>query len=952
VGVSEEYEEKSNTEGDTPDTLIPSYFRPDPEKYYGVRDSLYSKCTYNDLVKPLEDTDPSNDSVSLSIAVLPDPISGKRIQLPDGNTTTAALTWAVAGEQDNGLVRNSASNYSWYQSTKDIFRITDTAFVINEGGDSSLDFRVEGDTVTSLLHTVSATDEVRIGYLTTGSVLFAGASGKINQDNSNFFWDDTNNRLGVGTSSPTCKLEARDTGGATQLRLSTSASFYTEFQFDGSDLYVNLPTGAGSSFVFSGVDSLTYVIQIRNLDTTSLNSSASVQMQVAGTGAGDPYLAFDILGGGAGWLMGADNSDSDKFKLSTSALSGFAGTKGIVVTTDIYTTFSPAVATSGTAYAVDLSGAINTGGANGLFRITNAASTGQTASTEINFINFDLGATTTWATGALTDQRAIFIEAPTLAFAGASTVTRATTLYIDRAPQAGTNATLTEAYALWVDAGTVRLDGDLHVYNTYTDGSNYERGVFRWSSNVLEIGTEETGTGSTRDVYFIIRQQATTSRWYFRYGSHAVWSVGPSEIRPEAGDSYDLGTSTFKVRDLWLQSTIFVGSSTSNEADSSTGIRLSNARYISGRNSTDAGDIGIIGVNSSNAIVIGPALSGAPTEVVPGADDTISLGSSSAKWSAGYFDLANVGTATDAAASGDLAAGLTGASRLFWDQSAALLALYNSTTATNLYASGGFLGINTSGPDRRLDVLDASNPQLRLTHTDGSVHTDFQTDSSGSLLITPTGVLVSQIGTSTEIIHRVDNLSSSSTARAAFQYRTGASANLWQTFARNGDLFFGIAAVADYVKVSSAGSTFVTGIRAVGSVTATLDAGVSLQLGEGAVAQGYIRLESAGGTSRQANIYSPAGGGLQIDTNSNAYPILLDGSKVQISSTCELDGALDHDGSTIGFYGVTPVARSSTYTITNVTTDRAYDANSTTLDEIADTLGTLIADLKLTGIIG
>jgi hypothetical protein len=31
--------------------------------------------------------------------------------------------------------------------------------------------------------------------------------------------------------------------------------------------------------------------------------------------------------------------------------------------------------------------------------------------------------------------------------------------------------------------------------------------------------------------------------------------------------------------------------------------------------------------------------------------------------------------------------------------------------------------------------------------------------------------------------------------------------------------------------------------------------------------------------------------------------------------------------------------------VTNVTIDRAYDANSTTLDEIADVLGTLINDL-------
>lgn len=37
---------------------------------------------------------------------------------------------------------------------------------------------------------------------------------------------------------------------------------------------------------------------------------------------------------------------------------------------------------------------------------------------------------------------------------------------------------------------------------------------------------------------------------------------------------------------------------------------------------------------------------------------------------------------------------------------------------------------------------------------------------------------------------------------------------------------------------------------------------------------------------------------------------------------------------------------SAVYTVANVTTDRSYDANATTVDEIADVLGTLIADLK------
>jgi len=41
---------------------------------------------------------------------------------------------------------------------------------------------------------------------TQGSVLFAGASGVLAQDNANLFWDDANNRLGIGTNAPSTPL--------------------------------------------------------------------------------------------------------------------------------------------------------------------------------------------------------------------------------------------------------------------------------------------------------------------------------------------------------------------------------------------------------------------------------------------------------------------------------------------------------------------------------------------------------------------------------------------------------------------------------------------------------------------------------------------------------------------------------------------------------------------------
>lgn len=52
--------------------------------------------------------------------------------------------------------------------------------------------------------------------------------------------------------------------------------------------------------------------------------------------------------------------------------------------------------------------------------------------------------------------------------------------------------------AIELRSGTVAQT--LNIYNTYTDASNYERGFMRWNTNVLEIGTEALGTGSSRAV--------------------------------------------------------------------------------------------------------------------------------------------------------------------------------------------------------------------------------------------------------------------------------------------------------------------------------------------------------------------------------------------------------------------------------------------------------------------
>jgi hypothetical protein len=95
------------------------------------------------------------------------------------------------------------------------------------------------------------------------------------------------------------------------------------------------------------------------------------------------------------------------------------------------------------------------------FTITGAGHTTLTASTEATDVNFNLARTVQFATGALTTQRAMRIQAPTYSFVGASTITTASTVAISGPPVAGTNATITNAYALNVESGNVRVGGNI-----------------------------------------------------------------------------------------------------------------------------------------------------------------------------------------------------------------------------------------------------------------------------------------------------------------------------------------------------------------------------------------------------------------------------------------------------------------------------------------------------------
>ena len=124
------------------------------------------------------------------------------------------------------------------------------------------------------------------GLFTAGSVLFAHSDGTIQQDNANLFFDDINNRLGIGTSSPNQQLEI--TGN---LRLPATTATAGIF-YRGADRFLH---SFGTSNTFLGQNSgnltLSGADQNTAVGATALDAITSGDDNVA--------VGFNALGANA-----------------------------------------------------------------------------------------------------------------------------------------------------------------------------------------------------------------------------------------------------------------------------------------------------------------------------------------------------------------------------------------------------------------------------------------------------------------------------------------------------------------------------------------------------------------------------------------------------------------------------------------------------------------------------
>jgi hypothetical protein len=191
--------------------------------------------------------------------------------------------------------------------------------------------------------------------LTTGSVAFVGAAGLMTQDNANFFWDDTNNRLGIGTASPGTKLDIHGTGAIASFNGTTTNNGYIAFQNAGVTKWTMGNQYAGGTNVFA----------INNSSGTAIfgitgGTQANFQYSLVSYGTFSAFNVGDqirVAGGAIDARIGTNSGDNLMFIGATSTSYGLnidLSTGSLAVTNKVTATqfvLSGATSPSGLYYS-------------------------------------------------------------------------------------------------------------------------------------------------------------------------------------------------------------------------------------------------------------------------------------------------------------------------------------------------------------------------------------------------------------------------------------------------------------------------------------------------------------------------------------------------------------------------------------------------------------------------
>jgi hypothetical protein len=224
-----------------------------------------------------------------------------------GNGTSAISATAV-GTTGQVLVGNTGAAPTW--ST--LSGIGVTSFSAGTTGLTPASATTGAITLAGTLGVANGGTGTATAF-TAGSVVFAGASGVYSQDNAGLFWDNTNDRLGIGTASPATKLDV--SGG--DIRLASNATYVRSVTSGGTSVRM-LGINAGNTAYVGAIDSGP-TSTIFNASSTSASAefytSGSERMRITsagdvGIGTASPLGKLQVEASNSRVIVGLSGSDN------------------------------------------------------------------------------------------------------------------------------------------------------------------------------------------------------------------------------------------------------------------------------------------------------------------------------------------------------------------------------------------------------------------------------------------------------------------------------------------------------------------------------------------------------------------------------------------------------------------------------------------------------------------
>lgn len=237
------------------------------------------------------------------------------IELADNSTTNNAVltrvgqTLTLCANGGNVAIGNSISSYNGSAPTDGQLLIGDTASglfdaaTLTAGSNITITNAAGAITIAASGGGGGVSIGDAVGSGTSGSILFVDASTNLAQDNGELYWDNTNNRLGIGTNSPSAAIEV-DAGASTEYAiLSTGANGRVGLTTQYGGIHFNNVEATADLWQLSERDTANFDIAFGTPDAGNNVSATNTKLRITsggnvgiGLGNTDPSQELHVVG--------------------------------------------------------------------------------------------------------------------------------------------------------------------------------------------------------------------------------------------------------------------------------------------------------------------------------------------------------------------------------------------------------------------------------------------------------------------------------------------------------------------------------------------------------------------------------------------------------------------------------------------------------------------------------